>query len=230
MKLCGIVLLVLLLSVGSRGISQQTLTNASIMQLSKAGLSEDLILTTIASSPGTYDLSPDKLIELKQAGVTDKVMNAMMQKGNAPAPVAQPLVSSTPVIPVAAPVAVPAATPVSAPTPAAVSLPARGNMPRIYLESKSKGNRWAAARDQSMEMGKDFDKDCPSVKITVAQNNADYTVILSHIEVGFARDNQMQIANRDGDLIAHTKEGGGIANQVKKACADIMADWAKAGH
>jgi hypothetical protein len=185
--------------------AQQPLNDASIAQLVKAGLSEDLILTSIASSPGSYDMAPEKLIELKQAGVSDKVLSAMMQKTNAPA--------STAVVPVAVPVTTPATPVVS--------------MPRVYLESKSKGNRWAAARDQSMEMGKDFDKDCPSVKITVAQNNADFTVYLSHIEVGFARDNQMQIANRTGDLIAHTKEGGGISNQVKMACADIMADWVK---
>jgi hypothetical protein len=197
---------VLVLAACSLAIAQQPLTDASIAQLVKAGLSEDLILTSIASSPGNYDMSPEKLVELKQAGVSDKVLSAMMQKANAPAQSA--------VVPVAAPVTT-SSTPV-------------GNIPRVYLESKSKGNRWAAARDQSMEMGKDFDKNCPTVKITVAQNNADYTVYLSHIEVGFARDNQMQIANRTGDLIAHTKEGGGISNQVKKACADIMADWAKA--
>jgi hypothetical protein len=56
--------------------------------------------------------------------------------------------------------------------------------------------------------------------------NADYTVALNHIEQGFARDNQIQVANKEGDLISKTKEGGSIKSRVKKACDDILTDWA----
>ncbi len=31
---------------------------------------------------------------------------------------------------------------------------------------------------------RDFQKHCPDVRVTLAQNNADYTVVLNHIEVG----------------------------------------------
>lgn len=79
-----------------------------------------------------------------------------------------------------------------------------------------------------MEMSKDFEKDCPGVKITILQQMADYTVVLNHIEIGaFVRDNQIQVANKDGDLISKTKEGGSIEGGVKKACTLILADWAK---
>ena len=78
-----------------------------------------------------------------------------------------------------------------------------------------------------MEMSKDFERDCPTVKISINQQVADYTVALNHIEIGWARDNQFQVANKDGDLISTTKEGGSIALGVKKACAVILADWAK---
>jgi len=89
-------------------------------------------------------------------------------------------------------------------------LPAR--IPRVFLTSSSKGNNQGAARDQSMEMSKDFEKDCPNVRISINQQMADYTVALNHIEIGlFVRDNQFQIANKDGDLISTTKEGGSIA-------------------
>jgi len=80
-----------------------------------------------------------------------------------------------------------------------------------------------------MEMGKDFEKDCPDVRITLNQQVADYTVALNHIEVGFARDNQFQIADKQGDLISRTKEGGSIDGGVKKACIVILDDWAKHG-
>jgi hypothetical protein len=79
-----------------------------------------------------------------------------------------------------------------------------------------------------MEMSKDFERDCPGVKISINQAVADYTVVLNHIEVGmFIRDNQFQIANKDGDLISRTKEGGSIASGVKKACQTILDNWAK---
>ena len=78
-----------------------------------------------------------------------------------------------------------------------------------------------------MEMSKDFEKVCPSVRVTINQQVADYTVILNHIELGlFARDNQIQVADKNGDLLK-TKEGGGIKGGVKKACDLILADWAK---
>jgi hypothetical protein len=76
-------------------------------------------------------------------------------------------------------------------------------------------------------MAKDFQKNCPDVRISVVQNAADYTVILNHIEVGpFGRDNQMEVANKDGDLPA-TREKGGIKGGVKGVCAIILADWQK---
>jgi hypothetical protein len=78
-----------------------------------------------------------------------------------------------------------------------------------------------------MEMSKDFEKNCPSVRVTINQQLADYTVLLNHIEVGFVRDNQIQVANKDGDLISKTKEGGSINGGIKKACALILADWEK---
>lgn len=78
-----------------------------------------------------------------------------------------------------------------------------------------------------MEMSKDFERNCPAVRITLNQSMSDYTVSLNHIEVGFIRDNQFQIADKNGDLISKTKEGGSIANGVKKACSFILEDWSK---
>lgn len=66
-------------------LAQQVLDNDGVVKLVKAGLSEDLIITTINESPGTYDTSTDGLIALKTAGVSDKVVAAMLMKANAPA-------------------------------------------------------------------------------------------------------------------------------------------------
>ena len=64
--------------------SQQGLNNDSIMRMVSAQLSDDVIVTTINASPGAYDTSPDSLIALKQAGVSDKVIAAIAAK-SAPA-------------------------------------------------------------------------------------------------------------------------------------------------
>jgi hypothetical protein len=103
--------------------------------------------------------------------------------------------------------------------------------PRVFLQANSHGNVWASKRDQSMEMAKDFQKNCPDVKITILQTAADYTVILNHIEVGaFGRDNQFQIANKEGDMLSGVREkkgikSGSINGGVKAACDVILADW-----
>ncbi len=147
-----------------------------------------------------------------------------------PVPQAQPVAASAASV---APVqAQPAPAPSQQPT-APVQQPVqnapvvKGQSPRVFLQAASHGNTWNARRDQSMEMGKDFEKVCPGVRVTINQQAADYTVILNHIEVGlFARDNQMQIADKNGDLL-ETKEGGGIKGGVKKVCDLILSDWAK---
>jgi hypothetical protein len=97
--------------------------------------------------------------------------------------------------------------------------------PRVLLRSQSYGNQKNALRDQSMEMADDFKKVCPTVQITINEQRADFTVALNHIEGGlFVRDNQVEVYDKDGDLISG-KEGGSIADQVKAACGLITKEW-----
>lgn len=56
------------------------LTNASIVKLVKAGFKEKSIITIISARPVRFDLSTDRLIELKRTGVTEKVILAMMAR------------------------------------------------------------------------------------------------------------------------------------------------------
>jgi hypothetical protein len=69
--------------------AQQTLNNEAVIKLMKAGLSDDLIVSTINSSPGSYDTSADGLIALKKAAVSDKVVAAIATKNAAPSASAQ---------------------------------------------------------------------------------------------------------------------------------------------
>jgi hypothetical protein len=75
------------LAICSLLVGQQSLNNDAVVKLVKAGLSEDLIVSTINTQPGTYDTSTDGLIALKVAGVGDKVVSVIVAKaaGSAPA-------------------------------------------------------------------------------------------------------------------------------------------------
>lgn len=54
-----------------------TLTNDSIVELIEAGFSEGTIIRRIEQSPVEFDLSPEKLAELRKHRVTDKILSAM---------------------------------------------------------------------------------------------------------------------------------------------------------
>ena len=63
-------------------IAQQVLDNDTVIRLVKSGLSEDLILTTINTSQGSFDTSANGLIALKTGGASDKIISAIMVKAS----------------------------------------------------------------------------------------------------------------------------------------------------
>jgi hypothetical protein len=56
------------------------LTNVDIVQMQKAGLSEEIILSKIATSTTNFNIGTQELIQLKESGVKDTIINAMVQK------------------------------------------------------------------------------------------------------------------------------------------------------
>lgn len=54
------------------------LTNASVVKLVRAGFKENTVISIIRSRPRQFDLSPDRLIELKKSGVSEKIILAML--------------------------------------------------------------------------------------------------------------------------------------------------------
>ncbi len=63
-----------------RRISPVVLTNADVVQMQKAGLSEEVTLSKIAGSQTNFAIGTQDLIRLKEAGVNDGIINAMVQK------------------------------------------------------------------------------------------------------------------------------------------------------
>jgi hypothetical protein len=73
----------------------QDMNNDTVIKMIKAGLSDDVIATTINASAATYDTSPNGLIALKQAGASDKVIAAIVAKA-APATASAPAAAPAP--------------------------------------------------------------------------------------------------------------------------------------
>jgi hypothetical protein len=57
-----------------------------VVKLTKAGMGEDLILTKVKKAGVSYDLTTDQIIYLKNQGVSEKVIAALLQAGPASAP------------------------------------------------------------------------------------------------------------------------------------------------
>jgi hypothetical protein len=69
-----------------RGPAVPPLNNAAIMKMRTLHLSADVMVAKIQSSPCEFDTTPAALQKLKQAGVPDKVILAMVQAPSASAP------------------------------------------------------------------------------------------------------------------------------------------------
>jgi hypothetical protein len=63
--------------------AEAPLTNAAIVKLVRAGFREKTVLAIIRARPVSFDLSPERLIELKKAGVTERVILAMLARQGA---------------------------------------------------------------------------------------------------------------------------------------------------
>ena len=81
---CRVLLLVLCLLICASARAQSgdnsLLTNASIVKLVKAGFKDKSIITIIGARAVKFDLTTDRLIELKRSGVSEKVILAMMAR------------------------------------------------------------------------------------------------------------------------------------------------------
>jgi len=65
--------------LASMAFAQETMTNDEVITLTKAGLSGPIIEGKIRSSKTNFDMSTDALIKLKQAGVSDAIVAAMLE-------------------------------------------------------------------------------------------------------------------------------------------------------
>ena len=67
---------------GATSLAQEVLTNDSVIQMVKAGLPEAVVIAKIKGTATKFDLKTDSLVGLKKAGVSDKVLEAMVAAGS----------------------------------------------------------------------------------------------------------------------------------------------------
>lgn len=108
-------------------LSLAAMDNKDVIKLQKAGLAEETILAAMQKERADYDTSPDALVQLKSAGVSEKVIQKMMA-----------LQSSRPSsVVVAQPPPAVAPAPVAAPSPAAAPVAAAADTGVFWQEFPS---------------------------------------------------------------------------------------------
>jgi hypothetical protein len=63
---------------------RELLSNAQVVEMTKAGLAQSVIIKKIRDSEGRYDTSVTALVELKRSGVGDDVINVLLESKPAP--------------------------------------------------------------------------------------------------------------------------------------------------
>ena len=86
LRVCVILLICVRGLVAQDTSNQEVLTNEAIVELVKAKVGEGVIAGLIRTQPTKFSLGKDAMIKLKQQGVPDKVLAAMVAKGSSPAP------------------------------------------------------------------------------------------------------------------------------------------------
>ena len=84
-RILAICIVLAVCAVGTRGQSPAQgddgpLTNASVIKLVRAGFREKTLIAIIRSRPTRFDLAPERLIELKKSGVSERVILAMIAR------------------------------------------------------------------------------------------------------------------------------------------------------
>jgi hypothetical protein len=63
--------------------TEAPLTNSAVIKLVRAGFKEKTVIAIIRSRPSQFDLSPDRLIELKRSNVSENIILAMLASDDA---------------------------------------------------------------------------------------------------------------------------------------------------
>jgi len=187
----------------AQSADQKALTNKDVLEMLKGGLPADIVAAKIKASRCNFETEMADLKALKDGGVPDNVVLAMVQAPH------YAVVSSDGKIRVF--------------VTDSQSWEVRGGWGAA--NGSGGGSEAGGARPQTAEIIKTFTERCPEVIVTNKQDVANYAVTLDH-EGGkglVRKDNKVAVFRRDGDAIL-SKSTRELGNSVKDACAAILAD------
>jgi hypothetical protein len=95
----------------------------------------------------------------------------------------------------------------------------------VFVESVDKPAAGKPDRNPSLETAKNYDAECPDVKLLINAGGVVYAVPLNHLEIGLSnRDNQSEAYDTDADH-REGKAGGSVRNDLrtKGVCAQNTA-------
>jgi hypothetical protein len=197
------------------------ITNARVIEMSKLGLDDDIIIARIKHGPCHFQLNDADLLDMKKAGVSPKVIAVMLEV--APVIPAPDVAAATPVA--VEPTTVPSDGKVRVFVTDSQSWETRGGSAAGGNKNGWGGSSWMAggARPQTAEIIKTLNERCPKFTVTNNLAKADFVVTLDH-EGGkglLAHRNKIAVFNRDGDDIFSnsTRE---LGNAVKDACQAML--------
>jgi len=178
------------------------LTNQSVKELVEKGLSENLIVAIIANTETNFNTSVDAILKLREEGVPDKVLEAMLdatgKKGYDPSADDQLLVYVTD----------------------SQSWSMTGGF--TFGTQGGGGYSTGGARPQTAEIIKTFGERCPELTVTNDRTKADYIVLLDH-EGGkgiIRKDNKVAVFEYTG-MNLYSGSTRSLGNAVKDACKAI---------
>jgi hypothetical protein len=184
-----------------------TITNARVVEMTKLGLDDDVIIARIRHGSCQFALADSDLVQLKNDGVSSKVVAAMLDSVT-PAAAVEPSDGKTRVF-----------------VTDSQSWESRGG-------GAGGGNKngWGAsssfsggARPQTAEIIKTLNQRCSELTVTNNLGKADFVIVLDH-EGGkgaLAHRNKIAVFNRDGDDI-YSDSTRELGNAVKDACNAMM--------
>jgi len=174
--------------------TKKVLANDDVVQMVKAGFDEDTIINAIKANDTTLDVSVQALMDLKNAGVGKKVIDAMLDAEARKKPTAS----------------APQASPDSASTSAASMSgrpkgenEARGGPagPAIYVEEVSSSGGIVASSDTALEAIKTLQE--KRIRVVTIREKADYVLQITR-QLGkksWKKDTKVVLSNREGEVV-----------------------------
>ncbi len=208
-QIISILSIVVALAIGiSQAQTKKALTNDDVIQMVKAGFEQSMIVKAIEANETNFDVSVQALMDLKNAGVNQPIIEAMLDaeaKKKAPSPTS---ISARESI---------------APSAEVPQLkrerPDEGQgpvLPAIYVEEVSSSGGIVASSDTALEAIKTLQE--KGVRVVTIKDKADYVLQITR-QLGkksWRKDTKVVLSNREGEVVfTHsTRSVGGAMGDV----------------